>query len=91
MVILLGAGIVGALLAAAYVPGVTVLGYNLANLPTQLEPAKYERMIFGIILVLLTLRGLRPTSLLSVSLFLPLTLLFGGLLDYVYRRRFSRR
>ena len=33
--------------------GVTVLGYNLANLPTQLEPAKYERMIFGIILVLM--------------------------------------
>jgi branched-chain amino acid transport system permease protein len=33
--------------------GVTVLGYNLQNLPTQLEPAKYERMIFGIILVLM--------------------------------------
>jgi branched-chain amino acid transport system permease protein len=33
--------------------GVTVLGYNLANMPTQLEPAKYERMIFGIILVLM--------------------------------------
>jgi branched-chain amino acid transport system permease protein len=33
--------------------GVTVFGYNLANLPTQLEPAKYERMIFGIILVLM--------------------------------------
>jgi branched-chain amino acid transport system permease protein len=33
--------------------GVTVLGYNLANLPTQLEPAKYERMVFGIILVLM--------------------------------------
>jgi branched-chain amino acid transport system permease protein len=33
--------------------GVTLFGYNLANLPTQLEPAKYERMIFGIILVLM--------------------------------------
>ncbi len=33
--------------------GVTVLGYNLQNLPTQLEPAKYERMIFGMILVLM--------------------------------------
>jgi branched-chain amino acid transport system permease protein len=33
--------------------GVTVLGYNLANLPTQLEPAKYERMVFGMILVLM--------------------------------------
>src|SRR5207249_3736264 len=29
--------------------GVTILGYNLAGLPTQLEPAKYERMIFGLI------------------------------------------
>jgi branched-chain amino acid transport system permease protein len=33
--------------------GVTILGYNLATLPTQLEPAKYERMIFGLILVLM--------------------------------------
>jgi branched-chain amino acid transport system permease protein len=33
--------------------GTIVLGYNLANLPTQLEPAKYERMVFGIILVLM--------------------------------------
>jgi branched-chain amino acid transport system permease protein len=33
--------------------GVTVLGYSLANLPTQLEPAKYERMIFGLILVVM--------------------------------------
>ena len=33
--------------------GVTLLGYSLANLPTQLEPAKYERMVFGIILVIM--------------------------------------
>jgi len=33
--------------------GVTVLGYSLADLPTQLEPAKYERMVFGMILVLM--------------------------------------
>jgi branched-chain amino acid transport system permease protein len=33
--------------------GVTVLGFSLAQLPTQLEPAKYERMVFGIILVLM--------------------------------------
>jgi branched-chain amino acid transport system permease protein len=33
--------------------GVTILGYSLADLPTQFEPAKYERMIFGIILVLM--------------------------------------
>jgi len=35
--------------------GVVVLGYNLGDLPTQLEPAKYERMVFGIILVLMTI------------------------------------
>lgn len=33
--------------------GVTVLGWSLANLPTQLEPAKYERMVFGLILVVM--------------------------------------
>ncbi len=44
--------------------GVTVLGYNLANLPTQLEPAKYERMIFGVILVLMMI--FRPQGILPV-------------------------
>jgi branched-chain amino acid transport system permease protein len=33
--------------------GIEVLGYNLANLPSQFEPAKYERMVFGIILILM--------------------------------------
>lgn len=42
--------------------GVTVLGYNLANLPTQFEPAKYERMIFGIILVVMMI--FRPQGIL---------------------------
>ena len=42
--------------------GVTILGYNLADLPTQLEPAKYERMIFGIILVLMMI--FRPQGIL---------------------------
>jgi branched-chain amino acid transport system permease protein len=42
--------------------GVTVLGFNLANLPTQLEPAKYERAVFGIILVLMMI--FRPQGLL---------------------------
>jgi len=32
--------------------GATVLGFNLANLPNQLEPAKYERLVFGIVLIL---------------------------------------
>ncbi len=42
--------------------GVTILGYNLANLPTQLEPAKYERMVFGMILVLMMI--FRPQGIL---------------------------
>jgi branched-chain amino acid transport system permease protein len=42
--------------------GVTILGYNLANLPTQLEPAKYERMIFGMILILMMI--FRPQGIL---------------------------
>jgi len=41
--------------------GVTIFGYSLANLPTQLEPAKYERMVFGIILVVMMI--VRPQGL----------------------------
>jgi branched-chain amino acid transport system permease protein len=44
--------------------GVTILGYNLADLPTQLEPAKYERMVFGAILILMMIfrpQGILPT------------------------------
>ena len=42
--------------------GVVILGYNMANLPTQLEPAKYERMVFGVILVLMMI--FRPQGIL---------------------------
>jgi branched-chain amino acid transport system permease protein len=42
--------------------GTTVFGFNLANLPTQLEPAKYERAVFGIILVLMMI--FRPQGIL---------------------------
>jgi len=45
--------------------GVTIFGYSLANLPTQLEPAKYERMIFGIILVLMMI--FRPQGMLPAK------------------------
>ena len=44
-------------------------------------------LLFGVILLLLTLRGLSPATPLSLWLFLPLTALYGGLVDYVYRRR----
>jgi branched-chain amino acid transport system permease protein len=42
--------------------GVEIFGYNLANLPTQLEPAKYERMVFGLIIVLMMI--FRPQGIL---------------------------
>jgi branched-chain amino acid transport system permease protein len=42
--------------------GVTVLGFNLATLPTQFEPAKYERMIFGVILIVMMI--FRPQGIL---------------------------
>jgi branched-chain amino acid transport system permease protein len=42
--------------------GLTIFGFNLADLPTQLEPAKYERMVFGLILVLMMI--FRPQGIL---------------------------
>jgi len=42
--------------------GIEIFGYNLANLPTQLEPAKYERMVFGLIIVLMMI--FRPQGIL---------------------------
>ena len=42
--------------------GVSIFGFNLADLPTQLEPAKYERMVFGLILVLMMI--FRPQGIL---------------------------
>ncbi|MGH7310094.1 MAG: ABC transporter permease subunit [Candidatus Rokuibacteriota bacterium] len=56
--------------------GVTVLGYNLANLPTQFEPAKYERMIFGLILVLMMIfrpQGILPARRRQRELAAPVT------------------
>jgi branched-chain amino acid transport system permease protein len=41
--------------------GVTILGYNMANLPPQLNPAKYERLVFGLILILMMI--FRPEGL----------------------------
>jgi hypothetical protein len=46
-------------------------------------------VVFGIVLTGLTLRGASPSTPLTLSLFVPLTFLYGGLLDYVHRRRFT--
>ncbi len=46
-------------------------------------------VIFAVILTLLTLRGASPFTPLTLSLFLPLTLLYGALLHFVHRLRFT--
>jgi branched-chain amino acid transport system permease protein len=45
--------------------GTVIFGYDLVNLPTQLEPAKYERMVFGLILVLMMI--FRPQGILPAK------------------------
>lgn len=42
-----------------------ILGFHIRDWPTQLEPAKYERFVFGILLVLMML--FRPAGLLPES------------------------
>lgn len=45
--------------------GFEILGFNFADLPSQFEPSKYERLIFGIILIVMMLyrpRGLVPAE-----------------------------
>jgi len=42
--------------------GTTIFGWSMTNWPIQLEPAKYERMVFGLILVLMMI--FRPQGIL---------------------------
>ena len=49
----------------AYVLDLGLIEFNFANLSDQVEPAKYERMIFGIILVLMMI--FRPAGLIPES------------------------
>ena len=44
-------------------------------------------IIFGVIIVLLTLRGVSPASAFTLSLFLPLTVAYAILIDVIWRRR----
>jgi len=53
------------------------------------DRATVRGVIFGLILILLTLRGTDPFTPLTLSLFLPLTLLYGALLHFVHRLRFT--
>ncbi len=44
---------------------IPIINYNLANLPTQLEPAKYQRLVFGIVLIVMMI--VRPEGLLPAQ------------------------
>lgn len=51
--------------------GTIVLGYNLANLPSQFEPAKYQRLVFGLVLIIMMIyrpQGLIPSRRRSLEL-----------------------
>lgn len=51
--------------------GVEILGWSLAQLPAQFDPAKYERLIFGLILILMMLyrpAGLVPSRRRAIEL-----------------------
>jgi hypothetical protein len=43
--------------------------------------------LFGVVLLLLTLRGLRPVQPLSLAAFMPLVLLYGTAIEVAWRRR----
>jgi putative exporter of polyketide antibiotics len=65
-------------------------GVIYALLAQFLPNRRFVRSIlFGVILVLITLRGLSPATALSISWFVPLVLLYGAVIDYAYRRRFA--
>lgn len=42
--------------------GTMIFGFNFADLPSQVDPAKYERLVFGLILILMMI--FRPEGLL---------------------------
>jgi hypothetical protein len=46
--------------------------------------------LFGITLVLLTLRGLRPVQPLAIEWFMPLALAYGAIVDVAYTARYRR-
>lgn len=62
-------------------------GAIYAILARFLQPHTVARSIsFGVIIVLLTLRGVAPVTAFTLSLFLPLTLAYAVLLDVIWRR-----
>lgn len=50
----------------------------------------WARALFGVILLAITLRGLRPIDVLRLELFLPLFAVFGVALDRLWERQSQR-
>jgi hypothetical protein len=50
----------------------------------------WARVLFGVILLAITLRGLRPLDVLRLQLFLPLFVVFGVALDRLWERQSQR-
>jgi hypothetical protein len=50
----------------------------------------WARALFGVILLAITLRGLRPIDALRLELFLPLFVVFGVALDRLWERQSQR-
>lgn len=45
--------------------GTVILGYNMGNLPPQFEPAKYQRFVFGLVLIVMMIyrpQGIVPAQ-----------------------------
>lgn len=55
------------------------------------RPRFLRSALFGVVLVLLTLRGLRPIQPLALEWFMPLALGYGAIVDVVYTRWSRRR
>jgi hypothetical protein len=55
------------------------------------RPRFVRSALFGVVLILLTLRGLRPIQPLALEWFMPLALGYGALIDVVYTSWSRRR
>jgi hypothetical protein len=55
------------------------------------QPRLLRSALFGVALVLLTLRGLRPIQPLALEWFMPVALAYGAIVDVAYTARYRRR
>jgi hypothetical protein len=64
--------------------------YTLLHLLVP-QPRFVRSTLFGVALLLLTLRGLRPIQPLAMEWFMPLALAYGGIVDVAYTAWYRRR